>query len=85
MATEIAQYKLFINGEWRDASSGKTFRSADPFTGEDWAELPEGDVADVEAAIDAARAAFEDGWWRRGAEEKGASVTTASRFAASQR
>ena len=66
MATEIAQYQLFINGEWRDASSGKTFRSADPFTGEDWAELAEGETAaDVEAAIDAARAAFEDSWWRR--------------------
>ncbi|MFT4564946.1 MAG: acyl-CoA reductase-like NAD-dependent aldehyde dehydrogenase, partial [Gammaproteobacteria bacterium] len=64
-SNDLKQYQLFINGEWTDASSGKTFRSADPFTGEDWAELAEGDTSDVEAAIDAARAAFENSWWRR--------------------
>jgi aldehyde dehydrogenase (NAD+) len=64
-STNIARYKLFINGAWVDSASGKTFRSVDPFTGEDWAEVPEGDATDVAAAIDGARAAFENSWWRR--------------------
>ena len=61
----LKHYQLFINGKWTNASTGKTFRTADPYTGEDWAELAEGDAADVETAIDAARAAFDNSWWRR--------------------
>ena len=61
----LKQYQLFINGESTNSSTGKTFRTVDPFTGEDWAELAEGDAADVEAAVDAARAAFDNSWWRR--------------------
>ena len=57
----LKHYQLFINGKWTNASTGKTFRTADPYTGEDWAELAEGDAADVETAIDAARAAFDAG------------------------
>lgn len=64
MASELQHYKLYINGEFRDAEGGRTFRSANPYTGEDWAELAEAQTSDVEAAIDAARDAFENSWWR---------------------
>ena len=59
----MEQYKLFINGEFVDAASGKTFESIDPGT-----ELPIATVAqagqdDAEAAIAAARQAFDKGDW----------------------
>ncbi|KCZ94211.1 aldehyde dehydrogenase [Hyphomonas johnsonii] len=65
MATDLVQYQLYIDGEFRDAEGGATFRSTSPYTGEDWAELAEAQAVDVEAAIDAARRAFDDSWWRR--------------------
>lgn len=64
MTLELEKYQLYINGEFRDAEGGRTFRSANPFTGEDWAELAEAQISDVEAAIAAARNAYENSWWR---------------------
>ncbi|GAA6623200.1 aldehyde dehydrogenase family protein [Scytonema sp. NUACC26] len=55
--------KLFINGEWRDASSGKTFDVIDPTTEEVVAQIAEGTKEDTEAAIAAARISFERGSW----------------------
>ncbi|KAI5071384.1 hypothetical protein GOP47_0013635 [Adiantum capillus-veneris] len=57
--------KLFINGEFVDAISGKTFETLDPRTGETLASVAEGDAADVEKAVVAARKAFEEGPWPR--------------------
>lgn len=54
---------LVIGGELR--STGRTFASADPYTGEPWAELAEAGQADVDAAVQAARDAFDDGPWGR--------------------
>ncbi|GAO52833.1 succinate-semialdehyde dehydrogenase [Saitoella complicata NRRL Y-17804] len=51
--------KAFINGEWVDAASGKTFEVIDPSNGNVIIELPECDPSDVERAIQAAAAAFE--------------------------
>ena len=56
--------KLLIGGEWVDAASGRTFPAVNPSTGEVIAELAEGDAADADRAVAAARAAFE-GPWRR--------------------
>jgi len=64
VTTQLQRYQLYIAGEFRDAEGGKTFRSASPFTGEDWAELAEAQTSDVEAAIASARHAFENSWWR---------------------
>jgi len=64
MAQELKRYRLYINGRWDDAASGKTFPSINPYTGEPWAEVSEGDAADVDRAVRAARAAFEDPAWR---------------------
>jgi phenylacetaldehyde dehydrogenase len=59
-----APRKLFINGQWTDAASGKTFATPNPATGETLANVAEGDVEDINRAVRAARAAFEDGPWR---------------------
>ena len=53
-----APVKMLINGEWRDARSGRTFEVYDPSTGEVLAHVAEGATEDVEAAVVAARAAL---------------------------
>jgi phenylacetaldehyde dehydrogenase len=60
-----APRQLFINGQWADAASGKTFETPDPATGETLARVAEGDKEDIDRAVRAARAAFDDGPWSR--------------------
>jgi phenylacetaldehyde dehydrogenase len=57
--------QMFINGQWTDAVSGKTFETPDPATGETLAHVAEGGAEDINRAVRAARAAFEDGPWSR--------------------
>jgi phenylacetaldehyde dehydrogenase len=57
--------QLFINGQWSDAASGKTFETPDPATGETLARIAEGDAEDIDRAVKAARKAFEEGPWSR--------------------
>ena len=58
--------KMLINGNWVDAVSGKTFPSYDPSTGEVLATVAEGDKADIDLAVKAARKAFESASpWRK--------------------
>ena len=52
------EYRMYINGEWVGAASGKTFDDYNPLTGEIFAKVPCGERADVKQAIDAAWAAF---------------------------
>lgn len=56
--------KLLINGEWVEAASGKTFETFNPATGEVLAVVAEADKEDVDRAVKAARAAFENPSWR---------------------
>jgi phenylacetaldehyde dehydrogenase len=58
-------HQLFINGQWVDAASGKTFDTPNPATGETLARIAEGDAEDVNRAVRAARRAFEEGPWGR--------------------
>jgi len=55
---------MLIGGEWVSAASGKSFPTVDPSTGEPIAEVSEGDKADIDLAVRAARQAFEHGPWR---------------------
>jgi aldehyde dehydrogenase (NAD+) len=57
--------KLLINGEWTNARSGKTFATINPSTEKPLAKLAEGGAEDVDAAVRAARFAFERGPWSR--------------------
>ncbi len=61
----IRQTQCFIGGQWTPAASGKTFQTIDPATENVICEVAEGDKADVEAAAQAARKAFEHGPWSR--------------------
>ncbi len=56
-------YKLFIDGEFVDARDGKAFQSIDPGTGLPFATVAQAGKADAEAAIEAARRAFDRGDW----------------------
>ena len=60
--TELEAFRMLINGKPVDARSGKTFESQNPYTGTAWASIPDGDTADVDAAVAAARAAFNGEW-----------------------
>jgi phenylacetaldehyde dehydrogenase len=57
--------KLFIDGEWVEAASGRTFDTPNPATGETLARVAEGDAEDINRAVRAARRAFEEGPWGR--------------------
>ncbi|MGC9325777.1 MAG: aldehyde dehydrogenase family protein, partial [Desulfomonilia bacterium] len=59
----MEQYKLFINGEFVDSADGKTFESIDPGTGLPFATVAQAGKADAEAAVNAARKAFDRGDW----------------------
>ena len=54
--------KLLINGEQRDATSGETFTAHDPAHGEELGQVARAGTADVDAAVQAAREAFEGAW-----------------------
>ena len=57
--------KMLIDGKWVNSISGKTFPTYNPATGEVLAQVAEGDKADIDAAVKAARRAFESGPWSR--------------------
>lgn len=54
---------LLIDGEWSESGSGSRFATVNPATGETITEVAEADVHDVDRAVTAGRAAFEDGRW----------------------
>lgn len=58
------EYKLFIDGKWTDAYSGKTFKTYNPGTGEVNAVVAEAGKKDVDRAVQAARKAFESSEWK---------------------
>ena len=57
--------RLWIGNEWADAEGGSRFATVNPATEEVIAEVAEARAADVDRAVQAARAAFADGKWRR--------------------
>lgn len=59
----MEKYLLYIDGEFREASDGGTFQAYNPATGESIAEIARATVEDTQAAIDAARTAFDSGVW----------------------
>ena len=65
------KYQLFIDGKWVDAESGKTFETPNPSTGATLAEVAEGDKADIDKAVEAARRAFEGKWSKISARDRG--------------
>lgn len=62
---KIHQNQCFIGGQWQPAVSGKTFETINPATEEVITQVAEGDAADVDLAVAAAREALENGPWSR--------------------
>ncbi|XP_020105291.1 aldehyde dehydrogenase family 2 member C4-like [Ananas comosus] len=62
---EIKFTKHFINGQFVDSISGKTFETRDPRNGEVIAHIAEGHKEDIDLAVKAAREAFDHGKWPR--------------------
>ncbi len=62
MSTTINEFQNYLDGKWQPAHSGQTFPNHNPATGEILGTFPLSGQADVDAAVSAARAAFEK--WR---------------------
>jgi aldehyde dehydrogenase (NAD+) len=64
---KIESGKLLIGGEWKPSASGAVFDTVNPATGEVLTQIASASADDVDRAVQAARAAFDDekGSWRR--------------------
>jgi len=71
--------KLYIGGEWVDPASNDVIEVISPHTEEVVGRVPEASTADVERAVEVARAAFDDGDWPRLAPEE--RIAAVQRFA----
>ena len=60
--TRTKSFKNFIGGDWVDAASGETFESVSPADGETLGSFPRSSAEDVDRAVAAAKAAYEE--WR---------------------
>ncbi|MEV0217901.1 aldehyde dehydrogenase family protein [Streptomyces sp. NPDC050704] len=65
MPGQQAQQTIHVGGEWRTAVSGATRDILDPADAKPFAVVAEGGVPDTDAAIEAARRAFDHGEWPR--------------------
>lgn len=65
VAAKVRRTECFIGGKWVPARSGKTFATLNPATEEEIAQVAEGDAEDIDAAVTAARRAFESGDWSK--------------------
>src|SRR6185295_8429368 len=61
--TDVRTYQMYINGEFVESAGKKMFDVYDPSTEEILAQVPDAQSEDVNRAVAAAKAAFEDGPW----------------------
>lgn len=66
----MREYKLFVNGEWRDSSTGETFKDINPATLEPIGLFQKASDEDVKSAVDSASDAF-DSWSSTPAPQRG--------------
>lgn len=59
----MSDYQMFIDGEWSEATSGESYETYNPATGEKIADIAKGGVQDVDRAVASARRAFDEGPW----------------------
>ncbi|MDX9751315.1 MAG: aldehyde dehydrogenase family protein, partial [Flavobacteriales bacterium] len=64
------QYELFINGKWAKPKSGKYFDTINPANEQKLARIAEAGEADVDAAVKAARRAYDNVWRKLPAAER---------------
>ena len=63
------EYRMYVDGAWVGAASGRTYDDLDPFTGEVFGIVPAGGREDARRAIEAAAEAFL-AWWKTPPGEK---------------
>ena len=68
---KLKEYKMFIDGEWIESESKKTFETLNPENNEPWAKVPEASAKDVDKAVRAAQKAFEGEWPKLMPRERG--------------
>jgi aldehyde dehydrogenase (NAD+) len=73
----VIERNLFINNEWRPSSDGRSESLINPATEESFGRVALASKADVDAAVSAARAAFDEGLWPRLSLEQRAAYMTA--------
>ena len=59
----MQKYRMYIDGKYADSASGKWFDSYNPYTGEVWAQIAQGNAEDADRAVRAAHRAFTEGPW----------------------
>lgn len=62
---------ILVGGRWRPAETGEAIDVLDPSTGAAFAAIARGGAADVDAAVAAAREAFDGGWGRLAPADRG--------------
>ncbi len=67
---ELKKYQMFIDGEWVDSDTKKTFETLNPENNKPWAIVPEASANDVDRAVKAAQKAFEGEWPKMLARER---------------
>ena len=60
--SKIQDFKMYINGEWVNSSSGKKIETLNPENNEVWATVPEANEKDVDKAVQSAQKAFDNNW-----------------------
>jgi len=83
VTTDVKTYSMLINGEFVASKSAKTFPVYDPSTEEVIAQVPNANADDVNRAVAAAKAAFDEGpWASTTAQERGTRSLPARRQSA---
>ncbi len=59
----MQKYQMYIDGKYVDPASGKWFDSYNPYTGEPWAQIAQGNAEDADRAVRAAHKAYTEGPW----------------------
>jgi aldehyde dehydrogenase (NAD+) len=73
----VTSYQLYIDGAFVDGKEGRAFTTVNPFNGETLATCVRAGAADVDAAVSAARRAFDSGPWPRMPREQRAALLKA--------
>jgi (Z)-2-((N-methylformamido)methylene)-5-hydroxybutyrolactone dehydrogenase len=60
--SKTQNFKMYINGEWVESSSGKKIETLNPENNEVWATVPAANEEDVDKAVQSAQRAFDDNW-----------------------
>ena len=68
----MPHYQMYIDGSFTDSSSGQTFETENPYTGQPWATVARGNRDDVDRAVKAAHRALNGEWRTMTASKRGA-------------